>query len=164
MESMHRRAQAGRSITIRMTAALAIAGCSSGTEAAGPDGPAHLTSTVTVSSAAIPVGAEITAQWTIENTGSVPLHHAFGNSNLVGYGLEISVTPAFTVLSSENADILLSPNDSLNLGPHGKVRLGAILKAVAIGTAKVTGCLPADSGQVDGANCTSADVRVVSGL
>jgi hypothetical protein len=156
--------RAHRSATVGIAAALAIAGCSSGTDPGGGAGPAQLTSTITVTSASIPIGAEIIAQWTIENTGSVPLHHAFGNSNRVGYGLEISVTPAFTVLSSENADILLAPNDSLNLGPHAKVRLSALLKAVGIGLAKVTGCLPADSGQVDGANCTSADVRVTSGL
>jgi hypothetical protein len=123
-----------------------------------------LVSTVTLSSKSIPIGGLVTAQWTIENTGSAPYHHAFGNANTVGYSLEISATPAFTVLETQGADELFSRNDSLNLAPHAKVRVSAIFHAVAIGTATLMGCLPPDSVQVDGANCASADVHVVSGL
>jgi len=162
---MQPMARAGRWTTIRIAAAfLAIAGCSSSTEPAGPAGPAHLTSTVVASSASVPVGSIVTAQWTIENTGSEPFHHAFGYPNTIGYGLEISVTPAASVLQSQGSDLLFSENDSLNLPPHGRLRLNAIFKGVAVGTATLKGCLPPDSAETDGANCASTDVRVVSGF
>jgi len=162
---MQQTARARRTTTIRLAAALlSIAGCSSSTDPGGAPGPAHLTSTVIASSASVPVGSIVTAQWTIENTGSEPFHHAFGFPNTIGYGLEISVTPAASVLQSEGSDLLFSENDSLNLPPHGRLRLNAIFKGVAIGTATLKGCLPPDSAETDGANCASTDVRVVSGL
>jgi hypothetical protein len=162
---MQRTAHTCRTITICIVAALlSIAGCSSSTEPAGAAGPAHLTSTVVASSTSVPVGGIVTAQWTIENTGSEPFHHAFGFPSTIGYGLEISVTPAASVLQSQGSDLLFSVNDSLNLPPHGRLRLNAIFKAVAVGTATLQGCLPPDSAETDGANCASTDVRVVSGF
>jgi hypothetical protein len=162
---MEPRARTGRWTTIREVAALlAIVGCSSSTDPGGAAGPAHLTSTVTASSTSVPVGGIVTAQWTIENTGSEPFHHAFGFPNTIGYGLEISVTPAASVLQSQGSDLVFSVNDSLNLPPHGQIRLNAIFRGVAVGTATLQGCLPPDSAETDGANCASTDVRVVSGL
>jgi hypothetical protein len=160
---MQQKARAHRWTTIgRATSLLAIAGCSSSTEPGS--GPARLSSTIVVSEASIPVGGVVTAQWTIENTGSEPFHHAFGFPNTIGYGLEISVTPAASVLQSQGSDLLLSENDSLNLPAHGKLRLNAIFTGVAVGVATLKGCLPPDSAETDGANCALADVRVVSGF
>ena len=162
---MQQTARACRTTTIRIAAALlSIAGCSSSTEPGGAAGPARLSSTIVASSTSVPVGNIVTAQWTIENTGSEPYHHAFGFPNTIGYGLEISVTPAAFVLQSQGSDLLFSQNDSLNLPPHGRLRLNAIFKGVAVGTATLEGCLPPDSAETDGANCASTNVRVVSGF
>lgn len=152
-----------RSTTLHNALAfITIAGCSSSTEPGG--GPAHLVSTITVSESSVPVGGLVNAQWTIENTGAEPLHHAFGASNASGFGLEISVTPAASVLQSQGSDVVFTVNDSLNLAPHARLKLNAAFLAIAVGSARVVGCLPPDSGQTPGATCASADVRVVSGF
>ena len=161
---MQFRMRAGLFAAIYEVAALlAAAGCSSSTEPGGAAGPAQISSTIVASSSSIPVGNIVTAQWTIENTGSQPYHHAFGLSNHVGYGLEISVTSG-SVLQRQDGDLLFSQNDSLNLPPHGRLRLNAIFKGVTIGTASLKGCLPPDSTATEWTNCVSTDVRVVSGF